>query len=764
MTFDKVYEYTQHLSLLYVEDEEKLRQSTLSLLENYFRCIDVAKDGREGLEHYKEALKDKPYDIVLSDINMPYLNGLEMLKEIRTLSEDQIVIFLSAHHERDYLFEAIKLGVSNFLLKPVNLNELSKTLFRSAQSIVNQSKVQVQLAEEKSRLEQIERYQKALLQWASVDFLDVEDSINMTTELSAQAMNVGRVSIWLLNRDETAIVCRDLYVLKEDEHSSGLILEEKDFPSYFKAMKKNRIMVIDEARTDHRTSEFTQSYLEPLGIYSMLDIPIMQEGRLLGVVCHEAIGSIHRWSLEEQEFAMSLSNNIALAFEINRRNELQDELKNQTKKLDYQAHHDELTALPNRTLFTDRLEQAIKQSRRNKRKIALLFIDLDHFKEINDSLGHEVGDKVLKVLAKRLVEQIREGDTLARLGGDEFTLILENISESKVVVDIIQKLLLCTREAIQVDGHELYITLSIGVSVYPNDGDTVELLLKNADAAMYKAKEDGRNTYQYYTQEMTEKAVKRVLMETSLRHAMDRQEFVLFYQPQYKGLTDELVGMEALIRWNKTDEGLINPNAFIPLAEESGMIVELDRWVIKTAIEQFSKWHDKGLDPGKLSLNLSIKQLLLDDFVPFLEDILARYTKREEWLEFEITEGRIMKDPEAVVKILHRIKAMGIKLSIEDFGTGYSSLSYLKRLPIDTLKIDHAFIRDLPESKDDRAVVKAIIALGKSLHLNVIAEGVETVVQKEYLIDNGCDLIQGHYYEKALSTDEIEKKLLNMPE
>jgi len=760
MDFESLFAVTKELRVLFVEDEPEIRKSTASLLGNYFTDLVVCDNGEDGLKECMNGLKkNRAYDIVITDINMPYLNGVEMVSAIKEVNDDQAVIFLSAHQDKDCLLEAIKLGVNYYILKPVLLPELEKNLFKISQNIVNQEKVNRLNKIEEVQNKQVQRYKKALMEWSNIDLEDTETSILKATEISAKTLGIGRVSIWLYNEDASAIECKDLYILKEDEHVSGLSLEKSMFPAYFKALQKSRTMVVDNAREDARTCEFTQSYLEPLGIHSMLDIPIIQDGVLLGVVCHEALDEVHQWSLQEQEFAITLANNLALSFEIKKRREVQIQLKNQTDLLDYKAHHDALTGLPNRTLFMDRLDQSMKKSRRNNKKIALLFIDLDKFKEINDSFGHEAGDMVLKVLAQRFQEQIREGDTLARIGGDEFTLIIDDVKEIKLVIDIVQKLLQCARDGISIEAKELLVTLSIGISIYPNDGNTVDVLMRNADAAMYKAKQEGRNTYQYYTQEMTEHAVQRIVLEAKLREAIEEDNLMVYYQPQYNGLNDTLVGMEALIRWKGENGQMVYPDVFIPLAEETGLIIPLDRWVMQKTIEQFSLWYEAGLKPGKLSLNLAMKQLAQDDFIPFVSTLLSKHSDSIDWLQFEITEGGIMEDPEASIMKLEEIKKMGIKLAVDDFGTGYSSLSYLKKLPIDTLKIDRAFIKDLPDDEEDKAISKAIIALAKSLHLNVIAEGVETLEQKQFLLEHGCNWIQGYYYSPAISVQEMSKSL-----
>ncbi len=759
MTFDDVYYYTKKLTVLYVEDEADVRGSTCRLLENYFARVDVAENGQLGLERYNMMLDKKRYDLVISDVNMPHLNGLEMAGLIRNRYAEQVIILITAHNDTHFLLDAIKLGINAYILKPIDLDELSKVFFQSAKNIVNQYKVIELQAEEKQRIELNERYQKALLKWSNINFENTDNSIRELTEISAATLDVSRVSFWLFNEDRTAIVCKDLFTLEDNTHTQGMILEAKQFPNYFAALNNQLVLVVDDARQDVRTSEFNHDYLEPLDIYSLLDIPIIQNNEFFGIICHESTGGIRHWSFQEQEFTLTLANNIALSLEIKKRYEVQEKLRIQKEELDYQAHHDQLTGLPNRTLFIDRLNQLIKKNHRKETKVALLFIDLDRFKEINDSLGHDAGDQVLKILSKRLKDQIRDCDTLTRLGGDEFTIILDDIRESDVLVNIIQKLLTCTKEAIFINGQNLYVTLSIGISLFPDDGDTVEALLKNADAAMYKAKESGRNTYEFYTMEMTIKAVERVVMEANLRQAIHRNELYLNYQPQYDANNDRLIGMEALIRWKNRDYGLIPPDKFIPFAEETGLIVEIDRWVMDTSMKQFAQWYQEGLNPGTLSLNLAMKQLQNNDCTTFVKSLLTKYHFCENWLEFEITEGCIMKDPDAAIKTLDQIKALGISLAIDDFGTGYSSLSYLKRLPIDTLKIDRAFIMELPDNEEDEAITKAIIALGKSLNLNLIAEGVETVEQKNFLIEHGCDWIQGYYYARPLSNSDMHAHL-----
>lgn len=438
---------------------------------------------------------------------------------------------------------------------------------------------------------------------------------------------------------------------------------------------------------------------------------------------------------------------------------VQDELREQKDILEYQAHHDALTGLPNRVLFDDRLQQSIEKAKRNREKFAVFFIDLDRFKQINDSLGHKVGDKVLQEVSARINSVIRSEDTLSRLGGDEFTVLMNELKNPQDASVLAQKILDILSEPIRCENQDLYVSSSVGISLFPQDDTDAQNLLKYADAAMYKAKDEGRNNFQFYSAEMTELAFEHVAMETSLRQALVNEEFIVYYQPQINGETGELTGMEALVRWKHPTLGLVHPITFIPLAEETGLIVALDQWVMRTAMKQIVHWYAQGYNPGKVALNLSVKQLNQKDFIETLKKLLKETACKPEWIELEVTESQIMTNPDEAIKILKKINEMGIQLAIDDFGTGYSSLSYLKRLPIDKLKIDQSFISELPSDDEDVSITKAVIALSKSLNLRVIAEGVEVKEQRDFLVENGCNSIQGFFYGKPMSASSLEKFL-----
>lgn len=419
----------------------------------------------------------------------------------------------------------------------------------------------------------------------------------------------------------------------------------------------------------------------------------------------------------------------------------------------YVATHDTLTGLPNRTLFNDRLFQAVSRSLRYDTQGAVLFLDLTRFKNINDSLGHHVGDELLKQFADRLHSLCRSGDTLARIGGDEFILVAENLSRPQDAAIVAQNLIENIARPFNLSGHEVTISASIGISVFPRDGDNVDLLAKQADSAMYYAKNQGENTYRFFTQDLTDHAFEHFAMEESLRRAMRRQEFFLEYQPQLSVGSGELVGMEALIRWQHPDLGRIMPDRFIPIAEVSGLVDPIGMWVLDEVCRQAGEWGRQGLGDSPVAVNLSHAQVVKSNFADNVERCLTRYDTNPGLLEFEITENAILGHEEVVYKNLRRLKRMGCRLSIDNFGSGNSSLHGLKRVGFDRLKVDRTLVRDISHDADDEAVIRAVVALGGSLGIEVLAEGVETEAQYRFLAEQGCHQVQGFWFMPPLSVD-----------
>ncbi len=426
-----------------------------------------------------------------------------------------------------------------------------------------------------------------------------------------------------------------------------------------------------------------------------------------------------------------------------------------SSKMAYLAQHDSLTDLPNRILLNDRLTQAISLAYRHQKKLALLFLDIDRFKHINDSLGHVVGDRLLQSVAQRLVTCVRSSDTVSRQGGDEFVVLLSELTRAQDASVIAEKILATLATPHRIDEHELHITASIGIVAYPHDGTEPETLMKNADFAMHHAKDAGRNNYQFFKSDMNLRVVERQSLESGLRHALERDEFVLHYQPKVDLETGFIVAAEALIRWRHPQRGLVLPGQFIPLAEERGLIVPIGRWVLQTACRQVRLWQEQGLPALRIAINVSPVELRAKDFVAGLRAVLTQTGLEPRYLEVEITETYLMQDSRSTADVLKDLKDIGVQIALDDFGTGYSSLSYVKRFPIDTLKIDQSFVRDIATDADDASIVSAVISMGRSLHMRVVAEGIETQAQLEFLQKHSCAFGQGYLFSPPLGDCEF---------
>jgi diguanylate cyclase (GGDEF)-like protein len=422
------------------------------------------------------------------------------------------------------------------------------------------------------------------------------------------------------------------------------------------------------------------------------------------------------------------------------------------EKLRIVATHDPLTALPNRTLLHERLSHALAKAQRHDRKLAALFVGLDRFKSVNDTLGHEAGDALLQVAARRLYDCLRETDTMARQGGDEFVVLMDELSDREPISRVSQRILDAVAQPFALEGRELHISASIGISVYPDDGRT---LLRNADIAMHRAKEKGGNNSQFYSAQLDDYSVERLSLESGLRRALERDELTLHYQPKVNIASGLICGMEALLRWQHPELGSITPGRFIPIAEETGLIVPIGAWVLKTACSQTRAWQRQGVRRFPVAVNLSPRQFAAAHLVDDIKSALAESGLAPADLELEVTESMVMDDPDRAVDVLRQVKALGVRVAIDDFGIGYSSLAYLKRFPIDTVKVDRSFVEDIPADENSMAIAQAVIAMAHSLRLKVVAEGVESEGQLSFLRGEGCDEIQGHFFCEALAASEV---------
>ena len=702
----QVQEECKELTLLYVEDDRMLSAATAKTLGAFFKSVDLAYDGKEGLEKYKEG----SFDIIITDIMMPIMDGKEMAKEIHAINPTQPIVVMSAHEDTKYLIELIEIGIHRFIQKPPNFSVLAQCLHTTAVNINNAKKV---------------------AQLANTTRLDLAES----QELLRTIIDTVPVRIFWKDKDSRYLGCNKLFATDAGVSSQDELIGKNDFELVWKEQAQG---YINDDQEVMRTGKEKIAYEES---------QTHEDGSLI-------------WVTTSKTPLVDTNNEIigllGTYVDITKQKETMLAMQKARDALGYQAEHDVLTGLPNRTLYLDRLHQAIKQAARSKNKVGVVFIDLDRFKEINDTLGHETGDKVVQLLGTRLSTELRKVDTIARFGGDEFILLVENLNNMADLNEVLHKLMKAMEAPFQVEDHSLYLTLSAGVSIYPDDGYSAEILIRNADTAMYRAKDDGRNTYHFYTKEMTLDSFTHLVMTKNIRKALDNREFIVYYQPQIDGLNHTIVGMEALVRWISPEDGFISPADFIPVAEDCGLIHKIGHYVFEEATRQIVAWHKQGFEPGHMSINLSPVELHQENFIEQLQGRVQKLNCKPQWLELEVTEGYTMKNPEEAIQMLESIKELGIRLSMDDFGTGYSSLSYLKKLPISKLKIDQAFVRELPNNTHDIAIVESIISMAKAMGFSVIAEGVETREQHDFLIEKGCHFIQGYFYSKPMPAHEME--------
>lgn len=515
-------------------------------------------------------------------------------------------------------------------------------------------------------------------------------------------------------------------------------------------IKENVSLRLDDMAKDPRSAGFPEHHP---AMKSLLAVPISHLGHVYGRIYLSEKENGESFSKIDEDIALSFAHSLSLVLDNAREVE---EIKCARQRLDYMAHFDALTNLPNRTLLNDRILQALAHAKRNQSKVSILFLDLDNFKLVNDSLGHTVGDFLLKNVADRLAHCIRESDTAARLGGDEFIVMLSNIVQSHEIASIADKILKALATPLRIEQNDISVSASIGISIYPDNAHNQDELMSTADSAMYHAKKLGKNNYQFFTSEMNRAAKAYIRLEKHLRRALECNELELHYQPQIALESGQVTGMEALLRWNNLELGSIPPCDFIPVAEESGLIVPIGAWVLRTACSQAQQWRQSGY-PVRIAVNLSSCQFQLnsDDLLDTVNKSLEESGLPPELLELEITESILMQHLDTTLNILEQFKNKGIRISVDDFGTGYSSLSYLKRFPIDTLKIDRSFVNDIASDPDDKAIVAAITVMAQQLNLEVVAEGMETLEQVEFLRNLCCHFGQGYYFSKPLNVESV---------
>jgi diguanylate cyclase (GGDEF)-like protein len=520
------------------------------------------------------------------------------------------------------------------------------------------------------------------------------------------------------------------------------------------AFRSGTACIINDYLADPRCQAFHGQAIKD-GTKSGASFPLYARGQVVGMLVFVATEK-DTFTPEFAELLQRLADNVSFALENFAR---VDEKAQADQRIEYLASHDSLTNLPNREMFNGMLRRAIDAAQRYERRFAVLFIDLDRFKIINDSLGHDAGDMLLVEIGERLRKALRSSDVVARLGGDEFVVILEEAAEQHEVERIATELLSVLSQPMQLSGHECHTTASIGIAMYPSDGSDLQTLTKNADMAMYLAKEDGKNGFRFFTKEIKSQSIERLTLESALRRALERDQFSLHYQPKIDMVSGQITGVEALLRWNHPELGLVSPGQFIPLAEETGLIVPIGRWVLKEACAQNMAWQRRGLRPVTMAVNLSPRQFADVHLLHDVDEALLASGMSPVLLQLEVTESMVMRNVSRAIKVLDAIQSRGIRLAIDDFGTGYSSMSLMKQFPIDTIKIDRSFVRDLPIDTEDQAIAQAIISMGKALGMTVIAEGVETVEQEAFLRSHACDEMQGFLFSKPLPAREMANLL-----
>lgn len=678
--------------------------------------IETASQGQEGVKKIAAALKEnKHFALAFVDIRMPPgWDGIETIKRIWELDSNVQVVICTAYSDYTWEETVKELGKKDNLLilkKPFD----STAVRQIACALTKKWQLARETAHFANSLE-------SRIQERTAELNKSLSLMRATLESSADGIlvvnNDGKISNYNQKFLEIfGFSKKEIQKFNFDELTKNIIDKIVAPSSFISKLKK--------ISSNHKENNIGNITMKNKKVFEYYTQPYTLSDQTLGRV----------WSFRDISVRAVLE-----------------------EKLQYQATHDALTGLPNRILLLDKVKQAIVNAERSHTQFAILFLDLDQFKLVNDSLNHEAGDEVLCQVAERIKQNMRKENTFVRLGGDEFVIILENIKDKHDVVVFCNKIIKLFTKVFSVQGHELMLSTSIGVSIYPNNGKTVDLLLRNSDSAMYIAKASGNNQFQFYTENLNKKCLSRLESESELRRALEYNEFILYYQPQIDTKDKKLVSMEALIRWQHPKKGIILPLDFIPVAEESGLIIPIGEWVLRSACKQNKAWQDMGLPPIRIAVNVTTKQLRLFNFVETVKSILNDTKLNPEYLELELTENMIISNLD-MIKIIHRLKDLGLQISLDDFGTGYSSLNYLREIPVDRLKIDQSYIQNIENGRGDDAIIQAIIAMARSLNLEVLAEGVETERQLEFLKKQKCAKVQGFYLSRPISSYECEKLL-----
>jgi diguanylate cyclase (GGDEF)-like protein/PAS domain S-box-containing protein len=685
------------IRLLIVEDSENDAALVLRVLQQ--GGYEIASERVDSASGLAQAL-NKKWDIIISDHSMPQFTGNEALKIVRQIDPDVPFIFVSGTIGEDAAAEAMRVGAQDYVMK-TNLKRLVPAVQRELREIEDRSRLNEQVLSDRIILNSI---------GDAVLSTDIDSNVSYLN-LAAETMTG-----WSC-KEATGRPMTDVFQI-QGATDRGTTLNPV------------QLDVLRQSQTAPLPPNCVLIRRDGMEIPIEVSVsPIHdRQGRITGAV------TVVRDVTAARAMALQMAHS---------------------------AQHDVLTGLPNRVLLNDRVNQAIAFASRHITKVAVLFLDLDGFKHINDSLGHPIGDKLLQSVAKRLADCVRGCDTISRQGGDEFVVLLSEMGQADDAAIMARRILAAVAEAHAIDQHILHVSTSIGVSVYPDDGLDAETLIKNSDTAMYQAKENGRQTYEFFTPAMNARAVERQSIEEGLRHALERQEFTLHYQPKVNLKSGEITGAEALIRWKHPNRGQIPPAQFIPIAEDCGLILPIGNWVLREACKQARAWTDAGLPPTTMAVNISAREFHGEHFLEGVLDILEETGLDPHYLELELTESVLMKRTEHTQFIMKTLRAQGIQVAVDDFGTGYSSLSYLTKFSIDTLKIDQSFIRKITTAPNEATIVTAMISMGRNLKLRVVAEGVETQAELAFLQAHQCEEGQGYYFSRPVLPKQFAKLLVH---
>ena len=699
--------------ILIVDDQLSLLLSLQALLQINGYHVDLATTGCEAISK----LQDNKYQLLLLDLQMPGIDGLEVLEFVRQADLDLETIVVSGDTSFASIKDSMRLGAYDFIRKPYNPEELLSTVSRGVEHFYRE-RTTVETEHSLSESEQLHRY----IVNSSPDFIYMLDPQGVFTYVNDMVENLlGYKRNELLGKHFSAII--HSHNAAESHH----FFSEQRAGDRATRSAEMRLLV-------NQSSELVESYD---------NYELIVELNATGIYENDATG--------KSIFIGTLGSVRDIS-----------ERKRSEERVSFQAYHDLLTQLPNRILFDDRLQQAFAHASRNGQKFSLLFMDLDRFKLINDTLGHAMGDLVLQKVSERILECLRAEDTLARFGGDEFCLLLPDVPSKESVASVAEKILKAVRQPFSINNHELYLSLSLGIATYPEAGRTGEALLQSADIAMYHVKGNGKDGYCFYSDTMSSES-HCLMTERELSYALEKKQFQVFFQPKVDPSKHVIVGMEALLRWQHPERGLLYPEDFIAAIEASKLMVPLGAWIMHSVCEEVVRWQQQGLLRIKVSLNISLTQLREADFAEYFIRTLQRFKLSADYFEIEITEQGLNQGEQEVVKQLRMLQDFGVAVTIDDFGRGYSSLSYLRNLPINTLKIDRSFVREIEESQNQTCIADGIAMMAKGLKLNVVGSGVENLLQLDYLKNLGCHEVQGYLYSEAISAQETMTLLQNCP-